>query len=277
MSPAKTWFKIWFFIVVSSLSFIVVGYQIGGRLGLVLSLCLAFIFNGLLFIFGEGHLLHYLPLTPLKGQDPWGIGYILTNLCEKIQMNVPNVFLSDLNLPTCYCIGYTSQNATICISKSLVDKLTGPELEAILASQLVYLKTMMNKTSFGVVSILANSLVGIAHSLDRLIGLPFRKTPPIFLTLASPIGWLLIKAAVRPKVFLDNDLLAAQILSNRRQLGEVIWRLHGLTLSNPFVPPPCTNHLFILDPIGDTKKNRILRYHPTVEERMRNILGYFPI
>jgi hypothetical protein len=65
--------KVWIFIVGACLIFLVSGYKLGGRVGLMLGLVMAIVINVLIFFYGENHILNLMPVKKMKGQDPWGL------------------------------------------------------------------------------------------------------------------------------------------------------------------------------------------------------------
>ncbi|MNL27203.1 hypothetical protein D3C87_1487790 [compost metagenome] len=155
----------------------------------------------------------------------------------------------------------------------MVQKLNQEELEAVVAHQLCHIRRLDSFT-FSVSSTLANSICGIGVFLDSFLPSKMR---PFFMTLFSPLGWIIIKVVVGQKSFFENDLMASEIIEDRRKLGEVLWRLEGLAQTQPMSVPPCTNHLFIVNPEGFEQKNLFLKSHPSIKVRLQKLMGYYPI
>ena len=74
----------------------------------------------------------------------------------------------------------------------------------------------------------------------------------------------------------ENDLQAAELIHDRFRLAEVLWRLEGLAQTQPLHPPPCSSHLFIVNPEGYRQK-LLFKSHPSIEVRLQKLMGYYPI
>ena len=146
------------------------------------------------------------------------------------------------------------------------------ELEAVVAHQLCHIRRL-DTFGFSVSSTLANSVVGLGQFLDSFLPQKLRFFAPLF----SPLGWLIIKLVVGEKSFFENDLLASQLVGDRHRLGEALWRLEGLAQTKPLEIPPCTSHLFMVDPEGIKQRNLFLKSHPPIAIRLQKLMGYYPI
>lgn len=264
--------KVWIFIVTSSLALLVIGYQLGERLGLLIGFGLAILLNFLVFSYGENRVLAKLNARPLKGQDAWGLIDTVERLSEKLDMPAPAIYITPHVSVSALCVGHSWKKSSLCFTTGLAKKLNPQELEAVVAHQLCHIRRL-DSFAFGVTSTLANSVVGVGQFLDSFLPKRLR----IFMTLLSPLGWLIIKSVVGQKTFFENDLMASELIEDRRLLGEVLWRLEGLAETQPLNVPPCTSHLFIVNPEGFEQKNLFLRSHPTIEERLQKLMGYYPI
>jgi heat shock protein HtpX len=91
------------------------------------------------------------------------------------------------------------------------------------------------------------------------------------------LGWLIIRGVVTSKTYFENDRIAADLLSNRRRLGEILWRLEGIAQTQPLLVPPCTSHLFIVNPEGNSQKNLFLKSHPHIRNRLLELVRAYPI
>ncbi|RZJ24374.1 MAG: heat-shock protein, partial [Flavobacterium sp.] len=74
----------------------------------------------------------------------------------------------------------------------------------------------------------------------------------------------------------QNDLQAAELLHDRFRLAEVLWKLEGLAQTQPMKAPPCSSHLFIVNPEGYNQR-LFLKSHPSIQVRLQKLMGYYPI
>ncbi len=264
--------KVWIFIVTSSLAFLVIGYQFGERMGLLVGFTFAILLNFLVFFYGENRILNKLKARPLIGQDAWGILQIVEEMAAKLEMPAPSVYITPHSAVSAFCVGHSWKKSSLCFTTGLAQKLSRAELQAVVAHQLCHIRRL-DSFAFGVTSTLANAIVGTGQVLDSFLPRKLR----IFKTVLSPFGWLIIKSVVGQKTFFENDLMASELIQDRRTLGETLWRLEGLAETLPLHIPPCTSHLFIVNPEGFQQRNLFLRSHPTIEVRLQKLLGYYPI
>ena len=271
--------KVWVFIIGICLFFLVLGYRLGDRLGLLVGLLSAIILNVLIFFYGEAHILNLLKVRLSEGQDPWGVQPLIQDYSYRLGLKrLPRLYLLEENSAVAFCIGIAWRQPCICISEGLLKRFTERDLRAVVAYQIGHIRRM-ETFGFGVTSILANTLVGLGQLLDQAWPPNFfldNKQKP-FLAILSPLGWLIIRSVVRTKTFYENDGLAAELVGDRRSLAEVLWRMEGLAQTQPLLIPPCTSHLFMVNPEGFEQKNLFLKFHPAMEARLLKLVGYYPI
>lgn len=261
--------KVWTFIIVTGLLFLVIGYQLGDRLGLLIGFFAAVALNILIFFFGDDRMLNLLQAKELRGQDGYGLLEKVRHFSNRLHMRTPRVFVFPSKVATTFCIGHSWRNGTVVFSTALLDKFSGDELNAIISHQLCRIESW-DTFGYSVSSTLANTVVGFGEWLDRF--LPFE----LFKPTLSPIGWLIIKLIVRERALYENDLRAASLVDNRFALGKALWKLDGFAQVDPLTIPPCTSHLFIVNPEGFAQRNIFLKSHPPMEKRLNKLMGYFP-
>lgn len=271
--------KVWVFIIGICLFFLVLGYRLGDRLGLFVGLLSAIILNLLIFFYGEAHILNLLKVRLSEGQDPWGVQPLIQDYSYRLGLKrLPRLYILEASAAVAFCIGIAWRQPCICISEGLLKRFTEKDLRAVVAYQIGHIRRM-ETFGFGVTSILANTLVGLGQLLDQVWPPNFfldNKQKP-FLAILSPLGWLIIRSVVRTKTFYENDGLAAELVGDRRSLAEVLWRMEGLAQTQPLLVPPCTSHLFMVNPEGFEQKNLFLKFHPAMESRLLKLVGYYPI
>lgn len=271
--------KVWIFILISSLTLLILGYEVGERLGLFIGFLCAVSLNFFVFFYGESNILLSLNAKQIKGQDAWGLEEILEKYAAHLGIEPPDLYLVPLETETAFCVNHLWRKGSLAITTGLVKNFHKEDLEAVLAYQLCSLNKL-DSFMVGVTSTLANALVGLGLLLDHFwppnyFLLKRQKQKP-FLRLLTPIGWTLIKLANGHKRFYENDLQAAELIHDRFRMAEVLWRLEGLAQTQPLRPPPCSSHLFIVNPEGYRQK-LLFKSHPSIEVRLQKLMGYYPI
>lgn len=266
--------KVWLFLLTVSFAILVLGQSFGDRLGLLLGFLAAVALNVLVFFLGESRILSGLNARPLKGRDPWGLRERVESLAERLEIGAPHLYVAETKTATAFSVCFPGRRPGLCLSTGLLEKFDDKEVEAVVAQQLC---TIGRMDSFGssVTGLLANTLMGAGQALDAVWPPNFfldRKQKP-FLTLVSPLGWLIVRSTFRRSTLSENDRAAADLLHSRERVGEVLWKLEGLAQARPLGIPPGTSHLFIVNPEGLKQPNFFLRAHPPLADRLRVLIG----
>jgi heat shock protein HtpX len=271
--------KVWIFILLSSLTLLILGYEIAERLGLFIGFLSAIGLNFFVFFYGESQILTSLNSKRMQGQDPWGLGEISKKYSDHLGLKPPDLYLIPSEIETAFCVNHLWRRGSIAVTSALVQKFNKEDLEAVIAYQLCNLNNL-DSFAVGVTHALANALVGLGKMLDHFWPpnhfLLRSQKQKIFVRICASLGWSLIKLASGHKRFYKNDLQAAELIHDRFRLAEVLWRLEGLAQTQPLRPPPCSSHLFIVNPEGDRQK-LLLKSHPSIEVRLQKLMGYYPI
>jgi heat shock protein HtpX len=215
----------------------------------------------------------------IQGQDPWDLGEILQKYSDHLGLNPPDLYLIPSEIETAFCVNHLWRKGSIALTSGLVQKFCKEDLEAVIAYQLCNLNKL-DSFVIGVTSTLANALMGLGRLLDHFwppnyFLLKNQKQHP-FLRICTPLGWSLIKIANGHKRYYEYDLQAAELIHDRFRMAEILWRLEGLAQAQPLRPPPCSSHLFIVNPEGYRQKF-LFKSHPSIEDRLQKLMGYYPI
>lgn len=271
--------KVWIFILMMSLALLILGYELGERVGLFTCFLLAIGLNFFVFFYGESQILTSMKARSVKGQDPWGLGEILEKYSDHLGIKLPDLYVVPSETETAFCVNQSWRKGSIALSSGLVHNFSKEDLEAVIAHQVCSLKKL---DSFGasVTSTLANALIGLGKLLDffwppNYFLMRHQKQRP-FLRICAPLGWALVKLASSHKNYYENDLQAAELIHDRFRMADVLWRLEGLAQTQPLRPPPCSSHLFIVNPEGYRQK-LLFKSHPSIEVRLQKLMGYYPI
>ncbi|MFN8790583.1 MAG: M48 family metalloprotease [Bdellovibrionales bacterium] len=270
--------QVWLFILISSLVFLVLCSQLGGRLGLFIGLMAALTFHVLVFVWGEGLLLRNFQLTPIEGRDPWGLNARLEKWSQELKIAKPQLYILKSDLPTAFSFEVPWRRPLVTLSETLLRNFSREEIEMVLAHQLCQLRHRQT-LRFGVMSLVGNILAQFAVRLDK-IWIPnfvFGRKQNFFLTLFSPILYLLIRFSFSSMDQYASDRNAAQLLGSRERLGRLLWRLESWSLTYPMEVPPATSQLFIVNPERRLQKNQLLQFHPTTRSRLEKLVGSYPL
>ncbi|RYZ79419.1 MAG: hypothetical protein EOP06_27230, partial [Proteobacteria bacterium] len=134
--------KVWTFILISSLVLLMIGYEIGERLGLLIGFLIAVGLNFFVFFYGESQILKSLQAEEVRGQDPWGLGPMTDNLCNLSGTSPPRIFVFPSSHQTAFCLTQLWKRGCLVLSSGLLQKFSKEDLEAVIAYQIATLGRM---------------------------------------------------------------------------------------------------------------------------------------
>lgn len=269
--------KVWLFIMISSISLLFYGYSAFGRVGLILGFFFSLFFNVLIFIYGDFKLYNFFKSTELKGQDPYGALRVRDTLCGQLKMEKPKIRIYESDSINSFTLGLFWNSPTIFISSGCVTHLSRAELEQVILLSLCHIKKM-DTFAFGVVSVLANTIAGFAYLLDQLVFLKFafKNNLVLFSAISKPVIWLLVKSVANRDSYYRNDRLCCEILKDKRQFCELLWKLDGYSKTKPDTIPEGTAHLFLVHP-SHQLQSFFEHIHPSVQRRIVHLIGHSPL
>jgi heat shock protein HtpX len=268
--------KVWGLLIFVSIFLLFGGYHVGDRQGLLIGFLLALSINVIVMIFGDTRLLKQIHAVQVEGRDAWGVFPVVQKMAQKAHIPTPSVYIIPTHHPTAFSLGMSWFRAVIGVSVGLIRQLSAEELEAVIAHQVAQIKNLDTFT-FGIASTIANALLGLGRWLDRLfltrIFFGARLLRP-FSRMMIPIARTLIRLTVNPSTYYLNDSLAASLVERPEVLAEALWKLESQASTHPFKVPMCSEHLFIVNPFPAHTR---LGAHPPAEDRIRRLIGYFPM
>lgn len=262
---------------------LVVGRQIGQHDGLLVGAILALSIISFLLYHGEIRLLPRFNTKLITGQDPWGLKKMLIDLCEKSRMPVAALYLIEHPAPQAFATGRTYRSGKIFVTTGLIDKFTPDEIRAILAYHISCIRHRY-VLAFTIASALADSILSIGQTIDWfvnwLIGGNNRHDTVKFslmTRLVSPFANLVVSFAVGRKPFFRADTEGSMLTSKPEILAQALWKLESYSLTQPFQIHPATSHFFIVNPLTKNPLARYFYVQPEVSDRIRNLVGHYPI
>lgn len=208
---------------------------------------------------------------------------ILDNLCIASGLPKPKLYVIESEALNAFATGRNPNNAVICFTTGIIDKLNKYELEGVMAHELSHIKNydILLSTVISVfvgfvvliTDIIFRSRVRISSSSDnnknangiiQILGL-------IFLIL-SPIFTKLIQLAISRKREYLADASAVEITRNPSGLISALKKLSDddQTLKNA---SNATAHMYIVNPLKDGKENiqNLFSTHPPIEDRISRL------
>lgn len=211
----------------------------------------------------------------------------LTNILDALMItsgltNKPRLYVVDSMQPNAFATGRNPENAVICVTTGLIDKLNYYELEGVVAHELAHIKNYDIMVS-AVVSVMAGFVVMLS---DWFLRITFRRrrsdddnaNPVVMIIgliclIVSPIVSQLIQLAVSRRREYLADATAVSFTRNPDGLISALRKISGddTTLETA---SESSAHMFIVTPFKNkrkTNKSSLFSTHPAIEERIQAI------
>lgn len=270
--------KVWIFIIVSSLSFLIAGYSIGDRLGLFFSFLITLGFQYFVFLGLKPILLIFYPSTKVQGTDALRLNQFLENLAQENNFQLtPRIFMFHSKTINSFALKLPWKSGLIALSDKTLEKCTLTEIHSLLAYHTYYLNR--SNSFFTELSLtLVSTMQSFIFFLDQFINKLFKTSKiSVFSFLLQPLTDALIKLNYSKQFYFDCDKFVIQKFKNEKEYSNLIWKIYGWNKSLPIYSPISTNGFFFVE--ADHKAASVINFNlqPKIEQRLKKIIGYYPI
>lgn len=221
------------------------------------------------------------PATPEEDRQ-------LTDILDNLMLTAdlehkPRLYVIDSAQPNAFATGRNPENAIICVTRGLLEKLSYYELEGVIAHELAHIKNYDIRLS-AIISVMVGFVVilsdialrsgmrsrrsndndsGSANAIVLVIGL-------IFLILSPIISEIIQLAVSRRREFLA-DATAISFTRNPDGLVSALQKL-GADDSELEVSSKSNAHMYIVTPFKNKReKSNMFSTHPTISQRVEAI------
>ncbi|MBQ7410151.1 MAG: M48 family metallopeptidase [Clostridia bacterium] len=211
----------------------------------------------------------------------------LTNILEGLMItsgltSKPRLYVVESNQPNAFATGRNPENAVICVTTGLLNKLDYYELEGVVAHELAHIKNYDIRLS-AVVSVMVGFVIMLSDMFTRIAFRAHRSNDDddnrgnailmiiglIFLII-SPIVSKLIQLAVSRRREYLADATAISFTRNPDGLISALRKISSDD-SEMKVASDSNAHMYIVTPFKDKRKvdkSSIFSTHPGIEERI---------
>lgn len=207
------------------------------------------------------------------------ISTILDNLCIAAGLPRPKLYVIEDSAPNAFATGRNPENAVICFTTGLIEKMDKYELEGVMAHELSHIKnydillSTVVTVFVGFVVILSDSVSRFAFGRSRnnddkssgivaIIAIVFLILSPIFATL--------MQLAISRKREYLADSSAIELTRNPEGLKSALTKLtldtEALEAANK-----STAHMYIVNPFKGKDVANLFSTHPPLEKRIERL------
>jgi heat shock protein HtpX len=261
---ARNILKAWLLVGLLAAAFAGLGWLLADLRGVVLFAFCSLLAASAAYAVGDRAVLGMLGARPFAlAEDP-----LLRSATDRIaaQLGVapPKLSLIDDTFPRAFVVGRGPRSATLAVSAGLLTALPPPEIEAVIAHELVHVRTRDVLTQTYAV-LLSTTLL----ELSRIGGFVSR----FLLAVLAPIGAAFTHLLLSPKRELRADATAAGLV-DPHDLADALIRLDRAAELVEFHAAPSTEPLYTVSPFDHSERiARMFQTHPPVAERVALLRG----
>lgn len=217
---------------------------------------------------------------PATREQDLQLSVILENLCIASGLPKPKLYVIEDKSPNAFATGRNPQNAVICVTTGLLEKLDKYELEGVVAHEMAHIKNYDILLST-VVSVFVGFVVILSDWFSRFT---FRKNNnsenksngimaiiAIVFLILSPLFATLMQLAISRKREFLADATSVEFTRNPDGLISALKKIsEDNTVLN--VANRSTAHMYITNPFKDKRKD-LWSTHPSIERRIDALKG----
>ena len=278
----KSWFIVFTFLIVISLIIYYICLALDlGPISIIIALLFSVLSTWGSYYYSDKIVLGLNKARPATKEENQKLVNILDALVVSSGLSTtPRLYVIEDAQANAFATGRNPENAVICVTTGLLEKLDYYELEGVVAHELAHIKNYDIRLS-AVVSVMVGFVVMLSDLFTRiafwggtrdrdddskgntivmLIGL-------IFLILSPIFGKLMQLAISRKREFLA-DATAVQFTRNPEGLISALQKISGDS-SELKVANKATENMYIVTPFRNKKKSSNLwSTHPSIEDRV---------
>lgn len=213
---------------------------------------------------------------PATHEEDLLVDTILENLCIASGLPKPKLYIITDSAPNAFATGRNPENAVICLTTGLIEKLNKYELEGVIAHELSHIKnydillSTVVSVFVGLVVILSDffSRWSFRRSRDKENSNAIITLIAIVFIILSPIFATLMQLAISRKREYLADASAVEITRNLDGLISALKTISEDT-STLKTANNSTAHLYIVNPFKQKQnKDNLMSTHPSIENRI---------
>ncbi len=278
----KSWFIVFTFLIVISLIvyYICVALELG-PISIVIAMIFSILTTWSSYYYSDKIVLSLNKARPATREENLKLVNILDSLVVSSGLPcTPKLYIVEDNQPNAFATGRNPQNAVICVTTGLLDKLEYYELEGVLAHEMAHIKNYDIRLS-AIVSVMVGFVVmlsdwftritfwgGARKSNDNNKGNAILMIIGLFFLILSPIFGQLMQLAISRKREFLADATAIEFTRNPDGLISALIKISGdpeqLKVANN-----ATANMYIVNPFrGKKKSSSLWSTHPSTEDRI---------
>ena len=260
------------------------GRALGGTQGMFLFGAIGLCTNFIMYWFSDRIALKVHRAQPVTRAQAPTIYAIVERLTQRAGMPMPGIYIIPSASANAFATGRNPSHAAVAVTEGILDILSEPQLEAVLAHELSHVK---NRDVL--IATIAAAVAGLVSTIGHVMqwglmlggfggrGDDDRRgggLAALAWIIVAPLMAMLIQLAISRSRELGADASGASLCGHPEDLAGALERLDRSQHLRPYeFAGPATAHLFIVNPLHGAAATfmNLLSTHPPIEERIRRL------
>lgn len=260
---------------------LVIGELLGGANGLVIGFAFAVLMNFGSYWFSDKIVLRMYHAQEVGPGHP--LYAVVERLASRASLPMPKVYVIPDRSPNAFATGRNPSHAAVAATEGILQVLSEPELEGVIAHELTHVKHRDILISSVAATIAATIIMAARMAQYAALFGGYggrgdgrdRGNNPIALIatiILAPIAAMLIQMAISRSREFSADAGGAGIVGNPYGLADALRKIDAVSKRVPLNANPATAHMFIVQPFTGGGLMSLFSSHPPTEARIRALL-----
>lgn len=270
----NNYFKTTIFLAALTSLLVLLGYFIGGSTVALIFFGISIIFNLGIYWFSSSLALKMARAREVSVDELPFVKNALLELCSKMNIPLPKVYVSDQMQPNAFATGRNPANSAICFTRGILQALNEEELTGVMAHELAHIKNRDTLIST-IAAVIAGGVSALAEIAFWFGGGDENGNPLVGLLtwIFAPIAATLIQLAISRSREFAADATAARYTGNPSGLSNALLKLEEYGKQIPMKTNPATASLYISNPFKGRNRMDWFSTHPSTEKRISKIMS----
>lgn len=255
--------------------FLVIGYLLGGEVGMALAFAIALGMNIFAYWNSDKVVLSMYRAREVDEHQAPDLVHLVQRLSRNAGLPMPRVYVMDTPQPNAFATGRNPRHAAVCATTGLMQKLSREELAGVIAHELAHIKNRdtlvmtITATIAGAISMLAN----FAFFFGGRRG-PLGIVGVLLVMIVAPMAAMVVQMAISRTREFEADRIGAIISGRPLWLASALNSMQSAAqkvVNQSAEGNPATAHMFIINPLRGRKFAKLFSTHPPTKDRVARL------
>ena len=248
---------------------LIVGWLLGGFLGMGIALLIAIVINGITYWYSDTIVLKMYRARP---SDNKGLNELIADLAQEAKIPTPRAYIIPMGVLNAMATGRNPRHSAIAVTEGLLRHLDKGELKAVLAHEMGHIKNRdvlvgtLAATIAGAIAYLAQFAYFSMFFGNNREGNPIGI---IIIIIFAPLAAFLVRLAISRKREYKADYTGAVLTKKPHDLASALKKISQVAAQHPLRHgSSATSHLWIVNPFKSDWFSGLFMTHPPIEKRI---------